>query len=348
MTILIKRINAWTKLFKLGFFVKFAKQLSEFCHDHLILGLKDDFLNYLRQAHTFREIKRKFDVLDDKYLHLLLDTLLSDNTIDKTPQGFILNKSIDDIKPIAPEILNEVFCDFLKRMANSVFNRLYGQFFDSSSGSNLFAFDDALTQKLYEYIRLAAISYVPEVLECHGKILDLGCGSGTETADLWTQIMKKCNFKPLDNFKLIGVDNNEEFIDIANNEFYYHVKNYYNLTEEAFTNLKPYHPEFKKGTSTKIPYPENYFDYIYSSQILHWTDLNSSLTEIYRCLKPGGIYFGTNMLFPRANSYQNLMINTIKGAGGFFTKEEMKESAIKVGFSKIKFCTPVTIFKFKK
>ncbi len=349
MTTLGKRINVWKNLIKLGGTSKTAKKFSKYLRNLVVLGLKDNFLSFLKQPHKFSDVKDEFKITDDNFLYLLLDTLLSDNTIEKTNNGyFILRKSLD-IQPIPPShVLQKPIQELLEGMANAVFDRLYNKFHDVSTGFNLFLFEDALSLKTYELIRYAALSFVPDALKKPGNFLDLGCGSGMETADFWVQIMEKCNFQPKNGFKLIGVDINDSFIDIAKNEFYYIVKKYSDITEEAYSGLKPYHPEFKKGTTTQIPYPENYFDYIYISQVLHWTDLKSSLAEMYRCLKPGGICFGTNVLYPYVDHYLNLMLNTIEGAGGFFTKDKMKLIAKQEGFSDLKFCSPLSVFKFKK
>lgn len=342
-----KRINAWKNLMKIGSLRKFLKQFSKYWRDIVIVGLKDNFLNFLQHPHTFSEIKEQFKVTDDNFLYLLLDTLLSDNTIEKTNYGFLLKKSLD-FEIVAPSIQNESLCDLMESMAKAIFNRLFHEFHDISSGFNLFVFDDALHLKIYDTVRRASVSFVPNSLKNPGMFLDLGCGSGAETADLWVQMMEKCKFKPKNGFKLIGVDINDNFIDIANNEFYEVLKDFTDLSEEAYLDLKPYHPEFKTGTATKIPYPDNYFDYIYTSQVLHWTDLKSSLKEIYRCLKPGGIYFGTNALIPHANPYLNLILHTIEGARGFFSKEEFITEAKQEGFTDFRFVTPSTVFKFKK
>ncbi|MFW9987265.1 MAG: class I SAM-dependent methyltransferase, partial [Candidatus Odinarchaeota archaeon] len=346
MPVLLNRMKAWKYTIKLGASRASAKEFSEYLQKIVILGLKNhNFLSFLKLPHTFSDIKNEFKVTDDNFLYLLLDTLLSDKTIEKTNNGsFFLKKSLDIELITPPKVLEKPLQEMLENSAKAVFNRLYHKFHDASSGFNLFVFEDALSLQSYENIRRAAISFVPDAIENPGRFLDLGCGSGMETADFWVQIMEKCNFQPKDGFKLIGIDINDDFINIANSEFYYIIKKYSDLTEDTYLDLKAYHPEFKKGTSTQIPFPNNYFDNIFISQVLHWTDLKASLAEMYSCLKPGGICFGTNILYPFVDPYLNIIVNTFEGAGGFFTKNEMKTRAKQIGFNNLKFCTPLSVF----
>jgi ubiquinone/menaquinone biosynthesis C-methylase UbiE len=200
----------------------------------------------------------------------------------------------------------------------------------------------------YSIIRKSALSFVPEPLSNPGRFLDLGCGSGNSTAEIWSLAMRKNNYMPKSDFKMVGVDIDENFVNIANAEFHEIVKKYLEISSESYSELSGFIPEFKLGSTTQIPYPDEYFDHIFLSQVLHWTNLQASLDEIYRSLKPGGIFFGTNILFPRASHYLHLMLRTIEGADGFFTKEELIAKAERAGFSKFDFSTPITIFKLKK
>lgn len=43
-----------------------------------------------------------------------------------------------------------------------------------------------------------------------------------------------------------------------------------------------------RGCGEFIPYPDNYFDYIYAGGVLHHTDLRKTAKELYRVLKKGG------------------------------------------------------------
>ncbi|MGY5879241.1 MAG: class I SAM-dependent methyltransferase [Candidatus Thorarchaeota archaeon] len=306
------------------------------------------FLDYLLQPREFAEIVNEFHVSDREYLHLLLDALLDDNTVLQNEEGqYQLGPSQSfEIEP--PSFFTESVDGLAKSMAKAVVDRFSGRFFDATAGSNLFFFDDALAMNAYSVLRQSALSFVPEPLQRPGKFLDLGCGSGSSTAQIWSLIMKNTQFQPGQDFQMVGIDIDENFINIANEEFYDFLKDYIDISPETYSGLNGQHPEFKIGSTEQIPYPDGYFNHIFLSQVLHWTDLKASLVEIYRALKPGGLFFGSNIMFPRISHYMNLMLKTIEGVGGFFSKEEMVEHGKAAGFSKFDFCTPTTNFRFQK
>jgi len=94
------------------------------------------------------------------------------------------------------------------------------------------------------------------------KILDLGCGNGR-----WYRVFKE---KKVDYF---GVDNSEKLIEIA---------------KENFPEAK-----FFVGDALNLPFPENFFDKVYSIALLHHIPSEEFrikvLNEAKRVLKRGGI-----------------------------------------------------------
>jgi len=344
---MLKRVKSYMKLLKLGGFGQASEQMNHYFRNLVVSGLTS-FLDYLLQPREFNEIVDEFQISDREYLHLLLTTLQSDDTVVRNEDGRYHLGGPVKVEILVPTFFTESVDGWAKSMANAVFDRLSGICFDSTSGFNLFYFDDALSMEAYSIIRKSALSFVPEPLSNPGKFLDLGCGSGNSTADIWSLIMKNTKFQPSQDFEMVGVDIDENFVNIANEEFYDILKNYMEISPETYSELEGQLPEFKIGRTTQIPFPDSYFDNIFLSQVLHWTDLKASLKEIHRVLKPGGIFFGTNLMFPRASPYLNIMLNTIEGAGGFFTKEKFIEDGEAAGFSKFDFCTPTTIFRLEK
>lgn len=97
-------------------------------------------------------------------------------------------------------------------------------------------------------------------------ILDLGCGTGTLTA----QLAGLCA-------KVVGVDSSQNMI---------------NKAKEQFSDI-----EFKVCDAMALPF-EKEFDVVFSNAVFHWiSDHNTLLKNIYKVLKPQGLLvceFGAN------------------------------------------------------
>lgn len=117
---------------------------------------------------------------------------------------------------------------------------------------------DAIAKKWSEF-RNKSVDEVMKFLDGKsGKVLDLGCGSGR-------------NFIESDNLKFYGIDFSGNLLEIAKK------KNYV---------------ELKKGTTDKIFYEDEFFDWVVFVRVLHCVDTEEkrrkSLREVYRVLKDGG------------------------------------------------------------
>lgn len=116
------------------------------------------------------------------------------------------------------------------------------------------------------------------------KILDLGCGNGR-----WFKLFQK---KKID---YVGVDFSEELIKIAQ-------RNY----PQA---------KFQTADVLKLPFPDKYFNKIYSIAVLHHIPSEElrlkSLKEVKRVLNPGGILILTTWKFHDKKEYFLLFKYTI-------------------------------------
>lgn len=96
-----------------------------------------------------------------------------------------------------------------------------------------------------------------------GRVLDIGCGSGR-------------NFVKFKGLKWFGIDFSRKMLDYA----------------KITAKNKKIKIELKKADSLKIPYKDNYFDYILCYAVLHCIDSvkkrEETIKEIYRVLKPKG------------------------------------------------------------
>lgn len=99
------------------------------------------------------------------------------------------------------------------------------------------------------------------------RVLDLGCGDGTITAEISRRVPKG---------SVLGIDKSKERIRIARKHF----------PVEAFPNLL-----FEIGDARDLAF-EGEFDTIFSNAVLHWiNDQTSLLQRIKRSLRQGGKMF---------------------------------------------------------
>lgn len=100
------------------------------------------------------------------------------------------------------------------------------------------------------------LDYIPKKNE--QTILDLGCGTGTLTA----QLVDLCS-------KVVGVDSSQNMIEKA---------------QKQFGNI-----EFKVCDALALPF-EAEFDIVFSNAVFHWiNDHNALLKNIHKALKPQGL-----------------------------------------------------------
>jgi ubiquinone/menaquinone biosynthesis C-methylase UbiE len=97
------------------------------------------------------------------------------------------------------------------------------------------------------------------------KILDLGCGTGEQIEELLGM-----------GFEVVGLEPSS------------------NMRNHAVSKLPP--GTVVDGSILHIPFPDNYFDCVYAIEVLRYLERNDNLDglkEIYRVLRPNGIFFGT-------------------------------------------------------
>lgn len=103
-------------------------------------------------------------------------------------------------------------------------------------------------------------------ISSHQKILDLGCGTATLSI-LIKQAYPNC--------EVMGLDPDPKILDIARAKIV-----------EAGLDIK-----LDEGFSSSLPYPDSYFDRVFSSMVFHHLTTEVKLRtalEILRVLRPGG------------------------------------------------------------
>ena len=132
-------------------------------------------------------------------------------------------------------------------------------------------------KKFDGYIELCG--YLSHVTRAkNASVLDLGCGFG----------MMATLFGLYGAKEVVGYDLNKEKIDLFKQLLLY--------IDPEIKNVKPF-----LGDSSKIEYPNRYFDVVVTNETLsHVREMEHTIEEIYRILKPGGrllVRDGNNSLF---------------------------------------------------
>lgn len=166
----------------------------------------------------------------------------------------------------------------------------------------------------YKRRYLEFLSYLDLFPEKHyGKVLELGCGIGYQSAFL----SKICD-------EVIATDLADE--DVAT-----HAPGM-KSAELLHKQLDISNIKLLTCSAEALPFPDQTFDMVYSSHVLeHIPDQQKALKEIYRVLKPGGIHFcvvptSTEKVYAFFNFYSYLTGRTIHHLLAKFAKKRTLKS----------------------
>ena len=345
---MLNGLKAWMEILKLGPVIKLSKEMNAFYRNTVLEVFRDEgWFDYLASPRTLDDIATRFNITDKDLLSNILNTLVQDGIVKENRRTFQVSRQVV-IRKITPRLLSQGNIDISLNYARFLPRRLRGEYYSATSGFNLYSFDEALMSNLYRQIRKTIVTF-GGMLEKKGRFLDVGTGSGVGLSHIFSMYLQK---GALDNshgpLEFHGIDTDEDLLKIASEEFFRRAAKESNLDLDQVQKYARFKPTFKVGTATQIPYPDNFFDIVYISQVLHWTNPALAIREMYRVTKDGGMVVGGQILKPRADEYLNIVMMVLKGAHGFFTKDEMKQWSSEAGFKRSSFGTPVTTFVLRK
>lgn len=147
---------------------------------------------------------------------------------------------------------------------------LIKNFWNSSSCGIRNISEEKGTKEFFEAVeknRYELEPFLPQIAQFdrwkNKKCLEVGCGVGTD----FIQFMRG-------GADIYGIDFSEKSVSLAKDRL------------ELFGFDKE---RIKIADVENLPFPENYFDFVYSWGVLHHTtNIEKAISEIYRVLKPGG------------------------------------------------------------
>jgi len=347
---MLRQLRTWLILLgEVGDAKKVGGQIDQLFR-YYVLEVLDQvgLFTYLEQPHTYQEILNEFGFTDTEFTKQLFDTLVTDKHAvlvanNSHFQRNPLNGHVPQLATLTEGMASNAqdFGNMAKGMTQNIVRRLRNEeleFVENFDGGQVLSkFDATLGGNIYTGIRSATFALLSdqERENLRGKhLLEVGCGTGRETAELWLKYggeIQITAFDPVPNMIELA---QERFPGYLNELSPKHPA----LTEENW-------PTFEVQDVTNLPFESNSFDAVYHAFVLHWTsDPAKAITEIVRVLKPGGVVFGTQPVKPIVDQYFDIVVRTSENVHGFFYKEDMRDWYADAGIN-LEVITPMAIFR---
>ena len=199
------------------------------------------------------------------------------------------------------------------------------------------SFDHTLNQDVYAVLRRAAFAYIKPADLRGVRLLDVACGSGHETADIWLWLKG--------DVQITAVDPVPALVDMARQHFG-------EVAGQGHRGVVPLtdanRPAFHVMSAMKLDFPDESFDAIFHSLLLHWTpDPALAIQEMVRVLKPGGLVFGMQITKPLASPYIDLITRVHENVYGYFWQEDFERWYERAGVV-LSVATPAGVFRGRK
>jgi ubiquinone/menaquinone biosynthesis C-methylase UbiE len=327
----------WHVFRSLGNFTQSSRQTDQFFRYFVVRALDEiGLFDYLSEPRTFGEIMSQFQFEDTAYAREVLEVLTFDkkNLIVLENDQYVCNLAepmpdIIKILDVANPGIRQLSV-LAEAMQDSILERLLKEkvgvkeVFERNEKKVVNTLNHLLGGNVYSTIRKLCFEYLlpSERTWLQGKhLLDIGCGNGLETVELWLLSQGL--------IKITAVDTVPSMLELAEGQF-----------ESLLDQLQPDHlpltddnrPVFELANAISLPYQDNTFDAAFWSIMLHWTsDPAKAIKEAVRVVKPCGLIFGSQPGKPYANPYINLVIRSSRDSYGFFWKEDLYRWAADCG-----------------
>jgi ubiquinone/menaquinone biosynthesis C-methylase UbiE len=342
----------WLLLTNVGSAMGAGRQADRYFRYYVIKVLADEGLfDYLKEPRTYGQILAKFGFVDCDYTRELLEILATDKRNLLITDGNLYRLNPDRPLPRLDKIVGGTkrdlhgFLLLAEGMTSNLLPRLRRQpvelsdSFEQEGRQLLTRFDKLLGARLYYAMRKAAIGFLTREDRAwlRGKtLLEVGCGSGRETAELWLKLGAEV--------RITAVDSVSGMLQLAKQNF-----------DVLLKEVDPAHPPvtdanrpvFRQASATRLPFDDDSFDAACWFYLLHWTpDPRQAISEVLRVVKPGGLLFGGQAFKPEANPYFDMVVRINENCHGFFWREDYQRWFAEHGLE-IEMASPAGIFRVR-
>lgn len=320
----------WHIITGAGPMMRAARQGERLFRYYVLKALADSgVFAFLQTPHTYGQILTEFGFVDIEYTRSLMDILSSDRDTVLAKEGDFYRTASENPVPDLEQLVRETdrrmhgFLLLADGLTSYVLPRMRQQpislskTFEQDGREFMFKFDKLLATRLYSALRNASFAYLTrrDKAWLRGKkLLEIGCGSGRETAEIWSKFRG--------DIKITALDAVPSMIEHAEQNF-----------ETFLKEIDPHHPPvtaanrpiYKLASATRMPFEDDEFDAAFWMLMLHWTpDPRKAIHEAARVVHPGGLIFGLQSLKPITDNYLDFMIRSNENCYGFFWPEEYR------------------------
>jgi ubiquinone/menaquinone biosynthesis C-methylase UbiE len=343
----------WILLTQIGPAARLWGHTGKLSRYYVLKTLADEGLfDYLTEPRTYDQILAEFGFADSDYTRDLFEALVTDEQAIVLQEGNLYRLDPAQSLPTPDEIRANVaptfhsFIPLFEGMLRYIPARLHNRRMELSEsvgdpGRNLMdKFDETLGNRFYAALRNAAFAFLTRQDRAWlrgKKLLEVGCGSGRETADLWVRMRGDVH--------ITAVDAVPSLLDIAERKL-----------ADLLDEFDPGHPPltdanrpiFRVASAADLPFESNSFDAVYHVQMLQWTpDPHRSVGEIARVLKPGGLVFGAQGSNTGITPYMALGMRLNENCYGFFPLADYRRWNDEFGLQ-LEIVKPLGIFRARK
>jgi SAM-dependent methyltransferase len=327
-----------------------GRQIDQIFRYYVIHALEESgFFEYILEPKTYGDILSHFGFVDCRYTQDVINTLTKDrqNVIIFEDDLYHRNAKIplprlESVLMNAPSRLH-VGTHLGEGLYENILDRLREKHLELEG---IFVRDDQrlvhnlkalLESPLYTKVRIGSFDLLPREQRfwLAGKdLLEIGCGNGFETAELWMLTNGSVN--------ITGVDLVPNMIEMAKNEFESYLDQ---INPEHIPLTNENRPIFKVDNVMDLSIETNSFHACFAMLVLHWVpDPRVAIREMIRVVKPGGLLFGAQPIKPYINPYVDLIIRSSRNSNGFFWKEDFVQWFREFGLE-VESVTPAGIFR---
>ncbi|MFQ5615065.1 MAG: class I SAM-dependent methyltransferase [Anaerolineales bacterium] len=354
MTTTLRKLKAWWIIItQMGPIARLAQQLDELIRYYVLNTLTNEgFFDYLQKPRTYNEILAGLGFIDDAYTRDLLKILTTDKRNVLIEKDGLYQLNPDQSFPTLDEVLARTdaryhnLTHYMQGMVHQMPARLHGKPVEFSQSVDLLGrqlserLDQALNNRIYTAMRNAIFAFLTQEDRAwlRGKaLLDVGCGSGREPAELWLRLGG--------DVRITAIEPTSVMLERA-------IQNFPTLLQEISPNHPPLtdanSPIFQQADATRLPFDDNSFDAAFYSQVLHWTpNPRQAIGEIVRVVRPGGLIFGVQGGKPQSDPYMDIVIRTDQNCNGFFWMDEYQRWYAEHDIS-VEITTPAGVFRARK